>query len=129
MHYKIDEFRSCIVINQGDGTFDMRSLPMTAQVSPIKDILIVDFNHDGIKDVIIAGNMYGTEVETIRYDESRNYVLSGDKAREFQFINDVSYFNTNEAKAIKKIVINNQVHFIILNKNSGLKILRLREQS
>ena len=30
---------------------------------------------------------------------------------------------------LKKIVINNEVHFIILNKNSSLKILKLNTKS
>ena len=73
--------------------------------------------------------MFDAEVETIRYDASKNYVLLGNENDDFQFINDTSYFNKNEAKAIKKIVINGQVHFIIMNKNDALKILRLKNQT
>jgi len=73
--------------------------------------------------------VFDAEVETIRYDASKNYVLLGNEKDDFQFINDTSYFNNNEAKAIKKIVISGQVYFIIMNKNDSLKILRLKNQS
>jgi hypothetical protein len=128
-HFTASNFRSIILKNNGNGHFKIQKLTNQAQFSPTLSIEIHDINNDGYLDIFGVGNVFDTEVETIRYDASRNYVLSGDKDGGFQFINDVSYFNNNEAKVIKKMVINNQVHFIILNKNNTLKILRLREQS
>lgn len=70
--------------------------------------------------------MYDTEVETIRYDASKGYILLGNNKGNYNFKADRSYYNDAEAKELKKIIINNKAHFIILNKNSNLKILRLR---
>jgi len=44
------------------------------------------------------------------------------------YSNDSSYFNDGEAKAINKIIINKVVHFMILNKNSNLKILKVKNE-
>ena len=128
-HLTVSNFETIIIENNGNGNFEIKKLPKHAQFSPTLSIETHDLNNDGYLDIFAVGNVFGSEVETIRYDASRNYVLSGHEDGDFQFINDVSYFNNYEAKAIKKIVINNRVHFIILNKNSDLKILRLREQS
>ena len=65
--------------------------------------------------------------ETIRYDASKGYVLLGDGKGNFTYLNDISYFNNAQAKAIKKINISGKTHFIILNKNAELKILKLRK--
>ena len=43
----------------------------------------------------------------------------------FTFYNDSSYFNNMAAKAIEKISINGVWHFIILNKNAELTILKV----
>ena len=76
-------------------------------------------------DIFGVGNVYDTEVETMRYDASKGYLLLGNDKGNYDFNTDTSYINNNEAKSIKKIVINDTIHFIILNKNSTLKILKL----
>ena len=73
--------------------------------------------------------MYDSEVETIRYDASKGYILLGNNKRSYEFAADTSYINDNEAKTLKKIVIGNTTHFIILNKNSSLKILKTNTKS
>ncbi|MFT5244559.1 MAG: hypothetical protein ACI8QQ_002499, partial [Psychroserpens sp.] len=127
-HLTASNFQSIILKNNRDGQFEIKELPKHAQFSPTLSIEVHDLNNDGYLDIFAVGNIFDAEVETIRYDASKNYVLLGKKNDEFQFINDASYFNNNEAKAIKKIVINDIVHFIILNKNDTLKILRLKNQ-
>ncbi len=128
-HLTVTDFQSIILRNNQNGQFEIKKLPKHAQFSPTLSIETHDFNGDGFLDIFGVGNVFDAEVETIRYDASKNYVLLGNEKDDFQFINDTSYFNNNEAKAIKKIVISGQVYFIIMNKNDSLKILRLKNQS
>lgn len=72
------------------------------------------------------GNIYESEVETIRYDDSKGYLLLGNKEGKFTFSSDTSYSNNNEAKAIKKIKINGILHFLILNKNHKITLLKVQ---
>tara|TARA_B110000046_G_scaffold171475_1_gene192360 strand:- start:295 stop:516 length:222 start_codon:yes stop_codon:yes gene_type:complete len=58
---------------------------------------------------------------------SRAIILLSDKNNEYTFTNDTSYFSDYESKAIKKIMINKDPHFIIMNKNERLTILKLRK--
>ncbi|MFT5217698.1 MAG: hypothetical protein ACI83H_002839 [Glaciecola sp.] len=126
-HYTATNFTSFILKNQGNGTFEIENLPKQAQFSPTQGVATHDINKDGILDIFGVGNVYSSEVETIRYDASKNYVLLSNKNGGFKFINDTSYFNDQEAKAIKKIVINDTMHFIIMNKNEKLKIVKIKE--
>ena len=45
---------------------------------PIRDFILQDVNGDGKKDIICGGNMYGAEVETVRYDAGVGLLLYGD---------------------------------------------------
>lgn len=76
-HFQIKDFSSIILENQGGGDYKKHKLPMSCQLSTINDILIDDFNADGNQDILIAGNLYGSEVETPRADASIGQVLLG----------------------------------------------------
>ncbi len=124
-HVEAHNFKSFILKNNSNGTFKIQYLPIEAQFSPTLSTEIYDVNNDGYLDIFGIGNIYDTEVETIRYDASQGYILLGNKKGTFNYTTDISYFNNNEAKEIEKIIINNKVHFIILNKNNKLTILKL----
>ncbi len=127
VHFKASNFKSLILKNMGKGRFSIKNMPIQAQFGPTLDLLTHDFNGDGYMDIFGVGNRYDAEVETVRYDASKGYILLGDRKGNFKFTNDTSYFNNSEAKAIRKITIKGLVHFIILNKNGPLKILKLNQ--
>ena len=110
--------------NTGNGQFEIIELPNEAQFSPTLNIEVADVNNDGYLDIFGVGNINDSEVETIRYDASKGYVLLGNKTGSYQFLKDNSYFNNKEAKTIKKIIIDGTLHFITLNKNDELTILK-----
>ena len=126
-HFSVSNFESIILKNNGNGGFKIKTLPKHAQFSPTLGLETHDINNDGYLDIFGVGNVFNAEVETIRYDASKNYVLLGDKNNEYTFTHDTSYFSDHESKAIKKIMINNDPHFIIITKNKPLTILKLRK--
>jgi enediyne biosynthesis protein E4 len=63
--------------NQG-GKFVRHALPRQAQVAPAFGLLVDDFNRDGQKDILLAGNKYGVEVELGRFDAGMGTLLLGD---------------------------------------------------
>ena len=125
-HFTAHNFSSFILKYTKNKQFEIDELPIQAQFSPTLSSVVFDFNNDGYLDVFGVGNVYDAEVETIRYDASKGTILLGTSEGNFNFLNDSSYFNNKEAKAISKIVIGNRPHFIILNKNNTLKILKLK---
>jgi hypothetical protein len=52
-----------VLINQGNGKFAIKRLPLEAQLTPIYAICVDDFDQDGIKDIILGGNLYGVKPE------------------------------------------------------------------
>jgi hypothetical protein len=78
LHYKATNFASCYFENDGDGSFTVHRLSRQAQVSSVNGILIEDFNKDGHLDLVLAGNLYGSEAETPRNDAGIGLYLQGD---------------------------------------------------
>jgi len=72
---EVTEFKSILLINKGDGKFELSYLPNEAQFFPIFDSIFTDLNGDGYQDAIVAGNIFNTEVETPRLDAVSGKVL------------------------------------------------------
>ncbi len=125
VHFKVETFKSIILKNTGDGHFEINELPEQVQFGPVLSFEIEDLNNDGRLDVLGVGNVYDAEVETIRYDASKGFVLLGADKGKLINVENSGFVNYNEAKSISKIIINGQIHFIILNKNAPLNILRV----
>ena len=78
VHYEADTFASVYLQNNGNGTFSSFALPTLAQISPIKGIIAEDVDGDGKLDLIVAGNLYGSEPNTPRADAGNGLWLKGD---------------------------------------------------
>lgn len=76
IQYSATQMRSAVFLNDS-GRFKMIELPARAQISAIQDIIVKDIDNDGVQDLIIAGNMFGAEVETVRQDAGDGLVLIG----------------------------------------------------
>lgn len=74
--YEAKTFASGLLINTSNG-FEFSHLPKLAQISPIFGIVYDDFDKDGIKDLVIAGNLYNSEIETPRSDAGKGLFLKG----------------------------------------------------
>ncbi len=72
---EVTTFSSKLLLNKGNGSFDISDLPGVAQSSPILSVITKDVNKDGFEDLVVIGNIYETEVETPRYDAGNGVVL------------------------------------------------------
>lgn len=66
---------SCIAINEGNGKFTIKKLPLETQLSCINAILTTDVNNDGFSDLVIGGNCFGFLPQFARMDASFGHVL------------------------------------------------------
>jgi hypothetical protein len=66
---------SSYIIWNDKGKFRWEKLPIELQVSPIKKMIVRDFNGDGYPDVLCAGNDYTYDVSTGYYDANKGIVL------------------------------------------------------
>lgn len=74
IHREVREFQSGVFRNDG-GNFEFIPFPNLAQIAPVMDMLAIDLNKDGLKDLILAGNLFNAEVETVRHDANNGLVL------------------------------------------------------
>ena len=72
-----------IAMNNGDGTFNLKELPIEAQLAPIYALLVKDFNQDDNLDLLIGGNFYQSKPELGIYDASYGLMLTGNGMGEF----------------------------------------------
>jgi hypothetical protein len=66
---------SSYVLWNDKGSFRWDKLPESTQVSPIKKMIVADFNGDTFPDVLLAGNDYTYDVSTGYYDANKGIVL------------------------------------------------------
>lgn len=85
---KLDVFElaTCMLINEGNGSFTLKALPVEAQFAPVFGIELSDFDKDGAIDILLAGNFYKAKPEVGRYDASYGTFLKGDGKGNFKSI-------------------------------------------
>ncbi len=79
INHTINNLQSSLLINNGDGTFEIKALDEKAQVSPIYAIECADYDKDGMDDIVIGGNFYKSKPEIGIYDASYGLYFSGQK--------------------------------------------------
>lgn len=121
--YEIKSFESIVLINEGH-QFVRKPLPNAVQISPIKSSLVIDVNKDGILDIIVAGNHYGVEVETTRYDAGYGAVLLGTSNGNYlvQSPKQSGFYIPFDSRHISQITINGQKTILVTNNNEKLKL-------
>ena len=127
LHYEADLLESVFIENHGNGLFEIINLPVEVQFSPIHDFKFVDIDDDGVYEILSVGNIYNTEVETMRLDASYGYILKymNDK---FSIIrSNISGFCT-KGDARDMCIIEtgeNQQLLLITNNNEVINVFKI----
>nr|MBS0038181.1 VCBS repeat-containing protein [Saprospiraceae bacterium] len=128
LHLQVNTFASAVLLNRG-GHFEHRKLPNLAQISPINQIIVEDVNNDGIPDLIIAGNMYNTEVETPRYDAGSGLVLIGNGEGDFEpkTVIETGFFAPHNVKdlAILRNTASGKPLILVSNNDDRLQVFKM----
>jgi len=67
---------STVFMNRGDH-FEIRPLPMEAQLAPAFGVCVADFDGDGLEDIFLSQNFFSSQPETPRSDAGRGLMLRG----------------------------------------------------
>ncbi len=104
----------------------MIKLPTEAQFSAVQAIIIDDFNNDKIKDIILAGNLFNSEIETTKADASIGLLMLGDGKLSFapQKVSDSGIFMPWNVKDIKSIEMYGKPNILVGSNDSPLYFFR-----
>ncbi len=127
LHYQAREFGHIYIENLGNGAFSYKRMPIGTQISSVNALQVLDYNQDGNLDILMAGNLFQSEVETPRADACYGWLLEGDGKGDFRQLPyevsglDIPY----QTQAVSLINIRNQSLLIFANNNAPLSIFYL----
>ncbi|MEX2590181.1 MAG: FG-GAP-like repeat-containing protein [Chitinophagales bacterium] len=120
-HLKAHTTASIYLQNSGDGKFDVKILPVWAQVAPIMDMLVLDFDKDGNQDIVVVGNFYHSEVERGQYTAQKGLILKGDGNGDFNELlpAETGLWADEDCRAIIDVDTDGEKPLIIVGRNNG----------
>lgn len=132
IQYEATIFSSVFLKNNGDGSFEMVNLPKEAQLAPINGIVSKDFDQDGFMDIVVAGNLKQTEVETPSYDAGKGLFLKGNKDGSYKTNTQIEYSGLFLHKDVRDIDLihigpNKRPAFIVSNNNDAIELIVYRQ--
>jgi hypothetical protein len=124
---QIFELGSCYFENLGNATFKKHQLPFMAQISSVNDIALDDYNNDGFMDVFLVGNNYNINTQLGKLDASHGIILLNNKIGFFDENLDQDFNISGEARNIEKLLINNELFYVISINNDVPIFIKLHK--
>jgi hypothetical protein len=126
--HQAETLESVFIENLGNGKFKIKKLPISVQISPIMDFEFIDIDNNDTKEVIIIGNHYNTEAETVRYDASYGSILSYE-GKEFVPISPIftGFVSKGDAKNISIINTKTGKTLLVSNNNESIKVFSIND--
>ncbi len=127
IHYLAETFATIYIENLGEGKFKLRNLPNEAQFSSVNKIIAEDIDEDGVKDIIVAGNLYASEIETPRNDSSIGTYLKGDGNGGFKSMENqkTGLYLDGDIKDAGLIRIGTSKYILSIRNNSKLQLVKI----
>ena len=128
LHYQVKSFASVVLRNEA-GKLIAESLPNLSQLSSVNKILISDFDQDGYSDAVLAGNLYGSEVETPRNDAGIGVYLKGNGDGSFDAVpaRESGFFAPGDVKDMAFIEIGGHPHIVIAKNSDYLQFIKVEQ--
>jgi len=121
------QMASCYIENKGKEGFVMHQLPIEAQMAPVYGMQSADFNGDGKKDLLVAGNFYGAETIGGQQDAGKGLLLAGDGAGNFRAAANTGLVMDRDVKSLARLNREDgSVWWLVGNNNGELGIWKSR---
>jgi len=124
---KIQTLSSGLIENLGNGKFIFKPFNNYAQISNVNSILIRDFDKDGITDILLAGNLYSIEAETIRNDAGIGIFMKGIGTGNFvsvPYITSGLYID-GDVRAVEEIVTPEGKLIVTAKNNDYIQAIKI----
>ncbi len=118
-------FESGVLLNEGNGAFRFVAFPEKAQLSNINDIVIDDFDKDGIKDILVCGNSNDAAVMVGNYDAASATLLKGDGKGSFTAASHTTDGLKVRGESRKMVYLKDDKTLIILKNSAPAQVYRI----
>jgi hypothetical protein len=108
------------------GKLIVKPLPTEAQFSTVNGIIVQDFDQDGIKDILLAGNKFDVEVETTAADASPGLLLKGRGDLTYKSVKpfESGFFVPYNVKDIQPIKTQEGWAILVGINNTGMRVFQ-----
>jgi len=124
---KIQELRSVVFFNRGNGDLDMKALPLQAQSFPVKAIQVID-GLNSPKQVILGGNHFAVKQSMGgRQDAGYGLHLTYSEGEGFSVLSlqDSGFFTEGEVRSIHPVrTLENELFYLIGKNNQPLELFK-----
>ncbi len=126
-----ETFASSCFINNGNGDFEMKPLPLEIQISPVNGLHVEDLNGDGNDDILMVGNSYANDAFVGRDDAGIGACVIGDGKGNFKYASsrETGFRADLDAKALGSIVVGTNQYLVVTNNNGPVETYRLTPDS
>jgi len=117
---KVNTFQTTYLVNENK-KFVAHPLPYQVQLAPVFDMVVEDFNQDGRKDVLMAGNFLYSETETGEMDAGNGTLLLQNTDGTFYYVPNTEhgFWAQDEVRELQPISLANGKRAILTGNNQG----------
>lgn len=118
---EVNQFESVVLIGNAEGNFDIKLLPAIAQSFPLLSAVSRDVDNDGLQDLILAGNIYNTEVETPRWDGGKGIILRSLGNGQYRplTVEESGIYVSGNVKSLKWVTTQGDKDLLLAIRNNG----------
>ena len=120
-----------ILLNDGNGQFNIAPLPKAAQLSPTYGLLVKDFNNDGTVDILLGGNLYHVKPEVGRYDANYGSLLRGNGDGTFTPIpaKESGFFTKRQIRDIVSLEVQGKELILVAKNDDQMQVFEINKYS
>jgi enediyne biosynthesis protein E4 len=119
-------FESGVLLNEGNGAYRFAAFPEQAQLSTINDIVVDDFDKDGINDILVCGNSYDPAVMVGIIDATSILLLKGDGKGSFTAVSHATDGLKVRGESRKMVYLKSNNLLLVLKNSAPAQLFSLK---
>ncbi|MBE9517806.1 MAG: hypothetical protein IMY68_04520, partial [Bacteroidetes bacterium] len=119
---ELNTLENMVLLNDGFGNFKSSPLPSESQLFPVYAMATDDFDHDGIKDILLGGNLSRAKPETGIYSAGHGLLLKGSGNGNWLAVpaDSSGFFTRGDIRDFRIIKINGKSVISVARNNENL---------
>ena len=127
---KAETLESCLYINEGSRKMRVVAMNTEAQFSRVNGIVARDFNDDGLKDILLAGNFFPYRVQLGRNDAGSGLLLQQNADGSFKTLpfGETGFDASGDVRSVITLKLQDADYILLGVNNDVLKFFRVNKQ-